>query len=136
MPGQAACLIRVPTEVVKSRTQTSAYTDPNASTSSANKARESWTTARRVFEADGLRGFYRGFGSTVMREVSPRFNTPDSSWGVERLTFLITHRSRSHPCNFHCMNSSKHASRTSKGVKSVHMRRRCVVALQVDLLQR
>lgn len=58
---QAACLIRVPTEVIKTRMQTSTYGALGAS---------SFASARLVLANDGLRGFYRGFGITVMREVS------------------------------------------------------------------
>lgn len=56
-----ACLIRVPTEVIKTRAQTSAY-----GTSSAG----SLNAARSVWREEGLRGFGRGFGMTVAREVS------------------------------------------------------------------
>ncbi|BGP41026.1 S-adenosylmethionine transporter [Rhodotorula kratochvilovae] len=52
----AACLVRVPTEVVKQRAQTAA-------------ASSSLDVARRVWAQEGLRGFYRGFGSTVAREI-------------------------------------------------------------------
>ncbi|KAI0033747.1 S-adenosylmethionine transporter [Vararia minispora EC-137] len=55
-----ACLIRVPTEVVKTRSQTSSY--GTAATSSLSAARLLWKT-------EGLSGFYRGFGVTVMREI-------------------------------------------------------------------
>ncbi|CAE6468260.1 unnamed protein product [Rhizoctonia solani] len=55
----AACLVRVPTEVVKSRTQTSAY----------GVGVSSFGAFLRVAESEGLRGLYRGFGSTVMREI-------------------------------------------------------------------
>ncbi|KAL5482861.1 PET8 [Sanghuangporus weigelae] len=59
----AACLIRVPTEVVKSRAQTSATQD-------GTKARgSSLASARYILTHDGLAGFYRGFGSTIMREI-------------------------------------------------------------------
>jgi len=54
-----ACLVRVPTELVKTRAQTSAY-GPLAS---------SLDSARMVLHTDGLKGFYRGFGITVMREI-------------------------------------------------------------------
>ncbi|PBK70135.1 S-adenosylmethionine transporter [Armillaria solidipes] len=53
-----ACLIRVPTEVIKTRTQTGSY-----------GAAQSWGAAKRVLADEGLRGFYRGFGITVMREI-------------------------------------------------------------------
>ncbi|KAF8914899.1 mitochondrial carrier [Mucidula mucida] len=47
-----ACLIRVPTEVVKTRTQTGQYSS-------------SWAALRATSAA----GLYRGFGITVMREI-------------------------------------------------------------------
>ncbi|WFD32502.1 S-adenosylmethionine transporter [Malassezia sp. CBS 17886] len=53
----AACLVRVPTEVVKSRQQTSAYgrmSSPQAFV--------------QIVSQDGIRGLYRGFGGTVLRE--------------------------------------------------------------------
>ncbi|KAK4054261.1 S-adenosylmethionine transporter [Microbotryomycetes sp. JL201] len=53
----AACLVRVPTEVVKQRSQT------------ASKGTGSWAVAKSVWTAQGLAGFYRGFGSTVAREI-------------------------------------------------------------------
>lgn len=55
----AACLIRVPTEVIKTRMQTSMY---GASTSSLK-------AATLVLQHDGIRGFYRGFWTTIMREI-------------------------------------------------------------------
>ncbi|KAG1882800.1 mitochondrial carrier domain-containing protein [Suillus subluteus] len=55
----AACLIRVPTEVIKTRTQTSMY---GASASS-------FKAATLVLQHDGIRGFYRGFLTTIMREI-------------------------------------------------------------------
>jgi len=58
--GQVACLIRVPTEVIKTRSQTSSY---------GALANSSLATTKLVWKADGLKGFYRGFGITVMREV-------------------------------------------------------------------
>jgi len=54
-----ACLIRVPTEVIKTRMQTSTY---GASTSS-------FTAAKFVLQHDGVQGFYRGFLTTIMREI-------------------------------------------------------------------
>ena len=57
---QAACLIRVPTEVVKTRMQTSTY---------GSLAGSSLAAAKLVLSQEGLRGFYRCFGTTVMREV-------------------------------------------------------------------
>ncbi|TBU29976.1 S-adenosylmethionine transporter [Dichomitus squalens] len=54
----AACSIRVPTEVIKTRMQTSTY-----------GATSSLAAARHVLSTEGVRGFYRGFGSTIMREI-------------------------------------------------------------------
>ncbi|KJA14503.1 hypothetical protein HYPSUDRAFT_49140 [Hypholoma sublateritium FD-334 SS-4] len=55
-----ACLIRVPTEVIKTRMQTSSY---------GTLGESSLASARLVLANGGLRGFYRGFGITVMREI-------------------------------------------------------------------
>lgn len=52
----AACTIRVPVEVVKQRTQ-------------ANHETSSWKTFKNVMNAEGIRGFYRGYFSTVAREI-------------------------------------------------------------------
>ncbi|XP_054880773.1 S-adenosylmethionine mitochondrial carrier protein isoform X5 [Poeciliopsis prolifica] len=51
-----ACLIRVPTEVVKQRTQAS----PSSTTYSMLLA---------TLREEGVRGLYRGYGSTVLREI-------------------------------------------------------------------
>jgi len=56
----AACLIRVPTEVIKTRTQTSSYGAAHASSLAA---------AKLVLQNEGLSGFYRGFSITIMREI-------------------------------------------------------------------
>lgn len=55
----AACLIRVPTEVVKSRQQTMAY-GSNISSIKAGKL---------LLSQEGFKGFYKGFGITVFREI-------------------------------------------------------------------
>ncbi|WVF68473.1 hypothetical protein IAT40_003240 [Kwoniella sp. CBS 6097] len=54
-----SCLIRVPTEVVKSRTQTGAY----------GQGKGSWHSALSTMKFEGIRGFYRGFGITIAREI-------------------------------------------------------------------
>lgn len=51
-----ACLIRVPTEVVKQRTQAS----PTSST---------YNMLLATLREEGVRGLYRGYGSTVLREI-------------------------------------------------------------------
>jgi solute carrier family 25 S-adenosylmethionine transporter 26 len=55
-----ACLVRVPTEVIKTRAQTSAYGVTSAGSLQA---------AKTVWATEGVRGLYRGFGMTVAREV-------------------------------------------------------------------
>jgi len=55
----AACLVRVPTEVIKSRTQTSSY----------GLQSSSFDAFRRVVTTEGWLGLYRGYGITVMREI-------------------------------------------------------------------
>lgn len=55
----AACLIRVPTEVIKSRQQTMTY----------GKGTTTFQAFKKVFQEAGVRGYYRGFGSTVGREI-------------------------------------------------------------------
>jgi solute carrier family 25 S-adenosylmethionine transporter 26 len=57
---QVSCLIRVPTEIVKSRTQTGAY----------GPGKSSWHSLVQTMRYEGIRGFYRGFGITIAREVS------------------------------------------------------------------
>ncbi|KAJ7600739.1 mitochondrial carrier domain-containing protein [Mycena floridula] len=52
----AACLIRVPTEVIKSRTQT--LLNPS-----------SFSALSHVLKTDGITGLYRGFAITIMREI-------------------------------------------------------------------
>ncbi|EIW68132.1 hypothetical protein TREMEDRAFT_69585 [Tremella mesenterica DSM 1558] len=56
-----SCLIRVPTEIVKSRTQTGAY--------GSGKGKGTWNSALKTWQYEGLRGFYRGFGITIAREI-------------------------------------------------------------------
>ncbi|KAG5642543.1 hypothetical protein DXG03_002581 [Asterophora parasitica] len=56
----AACLIRVPTEVIKTRTQTMTY---------GALGKSSLAAAKQVLANDGWSGFYRGFRSTIMREI-------------------------------------------------------------------
>uniref|UniRef100_A0A672PWD3 Mitochondrial S-adenosylmethionine carrier protein n=1 Tax=Sinocyclocheilus grahami TaxID=75366 RepID=A0A672PWD3_SINGR len=51
-----ACLIRVPTEVVKQRTQ-------------ANPSLNTYRVLLNTLHEEGFRGLYRGYGSTVLREV-------------------------------------------------------------------
>ncbi|KAF9267676.1 S-adenosylmethionine transporter [Marasmius fiardii PR-910] len=56
----AACLVRVPTEVIKTRAQTARFGTLNHS---------SLSTFRMTIANEGFSGLYRGFGITVMREI-------------------------------------------------------------------
>ncbi|OQR76727.1 S-adenosylmethionine mitochondrial carrier protein-like [Tropilaelaps mercedesae] len=51
-----ACLVRVPVEVVKQRTQ-------------AQPGGTSWRTLTATLARDGARGLFRGYRSTVLREI-------------------------------------------------------------------
>jgi hypothetical protein len=53
----AACLVRVPTEVIKQRMQTNQY---NSVVSAVTN----------IFRQEGAFGFYRGYLTTVIRDVS------------------------------------------------------------------
>lgn len=55
----AACLVRVPTEVVKQRYQANLV----------EKHRSLAGNLSHIFAKEGLLGFYRGFGSTILREI-------------------------------------------------------------------
>lgn len=54
-----ACLVRVPTEVLKQRYQAN-LVQSNSSL---------WTNIAELRKRDGLAGFYRGYGSTILREI-------------------------------------------------------------------
>ncbi|KAI8613760.1 S-adenosylmethionine transporter [Chytriomyces sp. MP71] len=72
-----ACLIRVPTEVVKQRMQTGQYKTVSTSLSS-------------IVQYDGVRGLYRGFAMTVFREIPfccvqfPLFEYLKKVWGNKK----------------------------------------------------
>ena len=51
----SACLVRVPVEVVKQRTQATGHT--------------SWINFRKTIASEGIRGLYRGYTTTVFREI-------------------------------------------------------------------
>lgn len=50
-----ACFIRVPVEVVKQRTQA--------------RGKTSWYNLLQTVKSEGFRGLYRGYGTTVAREI-------------------------------------------------------------------
>mgnify|MGYP003387405165 CR=1 FL=1 len=54
--SQMACLVRVPTEVIKLRLQTGRYD-------------RALVGIKSLFVEEGIRGFYRGFGTTLLRDV-------------------------------------------------------------------
>lgn len=88
LESQAACLIRVPTEVVKSRQQTAAY-GAKASSLSALRA---------VLGESGVRGLYRGYAGTVGREVS----TPSPLFSSRQAADEMLHRFPSRASSSRC----------------------------------
>ncbi|KAI8845306.1 mitochondrial carrier domain-containing protein [Chytriomyces cf. hyalinus JEL632] len=72
-----ACLIRVPTEVVKQRMQTGQYNSVS-------------TALTSIVQSDGVRGIYRGFAMTVFREIPfccvqfPLFEYMKKSWALRK----------------------------------------------------
>ncbi|GFZ49616.1 Putative mitochondrial carrier protein PET8 [Saitozyma sp. JCM 24511] len=56
-----SCLVRVPTEIIKSRTQTGAY--------GHGKGKGSINSALSTLRYDGPKGFFRGFGMTIARDI-------------------------------------------------------------------
>lgn len=77
----AACLVRVPAEVIKQRTQTS-------------KTHSSFDTFKKILANESkegvLRGFYRGWSSTIMREIPftmiqfPLYEYMKSQWSIRQ----------------------------------------------------
>jgi len=83
----AACLIRVPTEVIKTRSQTSTY---------GALANSSLATTKLIWKADGIKGFYRGFGTTVMREIPfTSLQFPMYEFFKQRLSYILYEKSSS-----------------------------------------
>jgi len=81
---KAACLVRVPTEVIKTRSQTSSY---------GALADSSLATAKLVWKTDGLKGFYRGFSTTVMREIPfASLQFPMYEFFKHHLSYLLHHK--------------------------------------------
>lgn len=58
--SQAACLVRVPTEVVKQRQQAGSY----------GKMTSSFQALKLVIQNNGYSGLYQGYAITIAREVS------------------------------------------------------------------
>lgn len=77
----AACLVRVPVEVVKQRMQAGQYASMMAG-------------ARLIWISDGLPGFFRGYGMTVLREIPfaalqmPLLEAMKSWWSMKKKNSL------------------------------------------------
>lgn len=52
----AACLVRVPTEIIKQRAQ-------------AGSSNSLSTIAKKIYKTNGFMGFYRGYATTITREI-------------------------------------------------------------------
>jgi solute carrier family 25 S-adenosylmethionine transporter 26 len=75
-----ACLVRVPTEVLKQRYQAN-LVQSNSSL---------WTNIAELRKRDGLAGFYRGYGSTILREIPfSLIQFPLYEWMKVRLSFFL-----------------------------------------------
>lgn len=78
----AACVVRVPVDIVKQRTQ-------------ANSRQTSWQTFRAVVTTEGLRGFYRGYWTTVAREIPfsfiqyPLWELFKHTWSLYRGEYVL-----------------------------------------------
>jgi solute carrier family 25 S-adenosylmethionine transporter 26 len=77
----AACLVRVPAEVIKQRTQTSKY----------SSSYQTFLSLWRNEKGEGvLRGFYRGWGTTIMREIPftmiqfPLYEWLKTKWSLQQ----------------------------------------------------
>lgn len=65
---QVACIVRVPTDLIKQRLQT--------------KLQPSVTSAARdIYLKEGILGFYRGYAMTIFREVERIIQTNMTSLG-------------------------------------------------------
>ncbi|XP_035761053.1 S-adenosylmethionine mitochondrial carrier protein isoform X3 [Neolamprologus brichardi] len=72
-----ACLIRVPTEVVKQRAQ-------------ASLSSSTYNILLATLREEGVRGLYRGYGSTVLREVDPILSGSVSALGIFKVKGLLS----------------------------------------------
>lgn len=54
-----ACLVRVPTEVLKQRYQANIVQVKSSL----------WANIGQLYSREGISGFYRGYGSTILREI-------------------------------------------------------------------
>ena len=86
-----ACLVRVPTEVLKQRYQAN-LVQSNSSL---------WTNIAELRKRDGLAGFYRGYGSTILREIPfSLIQFPLYEWMKVRLSFSLVCRCHAHSLRF------------------------------------
>jgi solute carrier family 25 S-adenosylmethionine transporter 26 len=65
----AACFVRVPTEVVKQRSQVGQLRCAHTHCVKASPNLPTGAVLHRLYIADGVGGLYRGFGSTILREI-------------------------------------------------------------------
>ncbi|RYG67400.1 MC/SLC25 family protein, partial [archaeon] len=66
--GILQCLVLVPSDVVKCSMQANSL-QPEANGSTGNALQQTLQCCTQIYRAEGLRGFYRGFGITALREA-------------------------------------------------------------------
>lgn len=69
LAGLTQSLITSPMELTKTRMQMQSAVPPSGSTAASPLYRGAVDCARRIYAAEGMRGLYRGFGVTAMRDV-------------------------------------------------------------------
>jgi solute carrier family 25 carnitine/acylcarnitine transporter 20/29 len=69
--GVLQCILLVPSDVIKCTMQADAPPAGVANPSNAHKSNaflQTWNCMQGIYRAEGFRGFYKGFGATILRE--------------------------------------------------------------------
>ncbi len=67
--GLLQCIALVPSEVVKCTMQTTNLHGTDVSTVQGSAFHQTTITVRKIFQKEGIRGFYKGFGPTALRDI-------------------------------------------------------------------
>mmetsp|Transcript_23639 Transcript_23639/g.39534 ORF Transcript_23639/g.39534 Transcript_23639/m.39534 type:complete len:357 (-) Transcript_23639:1503-2573(-) len=72
--GLLQCVVLVPSEVLKCTMQAdesaaAAKVAGGNTTSASGAFQQTWEASGKIYRSDGIRGFYRGFGVTALREI-------------------------------------------------------------------
>lgn len=85
----ASCIVRVPYEIVKMRSQTRIV--QQGATNKPNKIVTNMSIVRDIIAKEGAKGFYRGFSSTIMRDL-PFSALQFPLWERMKLNHLKKHK--------------------------------------------